>query len=147
MPGNDDQDKDKELSPALPVAEAIPAEKPPEKVKLPETPAERKKRKLAMIETESHEDRSKRRAEEFDRHVRAHQEIIKQSHEKYPAPFCTKSAPWEGFTREQKILWNDRRTDIDQANRAYHNAVRKTFADHLGEDEHLKQLRAKKEAA
>lgn len=114
-----------------------------EPAKQPDTPEERHKKRLEAVENEPHEKTSERRQTELQLHHKTHMENVQASHEKYPAPLDFRNCA----TDAERNNWNARANDIQMANRAYHLAVRATFAEHQGEDAHLGRLRAAKNAA
>jgi hypothetical protein len=118
-----------------------------EKVRLPETPEERTKRRLKEAEAESDDARSKRRATEISRHFDVHMENVNAAHKAHPAPFNSKLVPWDSLTREEQLNWNARSTVIASANKAYNLAVRRTFEEHQSEDAHLARVRKSKQEA
>jgi hypothetical protein len=129
-----------DTAPAVPVPVA---EEPA--AKQPETEAERRKRRLAEVEKESDDAKSKRRAAELAVHHSAHTENVAAAHERYPAPVAFERD--REYTRAEIENWNARRKDIDMANKAYHRAVRRTVLEHQAEDEHCARVRATKQNA
>jgi hypothetical protein len=123
----------------------LPVEAP--KVTQPETPAERRKRRLEAAVQESDDDRSKRRHAELSSHKAAHTIWITEAHEAHPVPLDVK---FEDLTEAQQHSWNERGGVIASANKAYHLAVRRTFEEHQAEDAHIRRVRdaaaAKQEA-
>lgn len=109
----------------------------PEVVKKPPTEAERKTAHLAMVANEGEEDRVKRRASEFQALTNVHVDNVKKSHDMYP----TRRIDYLKMDQDEQRRWNDKRKNIDQANRAYHLAVRRVANDHREEDIHLAKLR------
>jgi hypothetical protein len=125
---------------------------PEEKVVLPDTPEQRTKKRLEAAVKETDDQRSERRAKELSRHFDAHMENIKGIHAAHPAVFFTHGMPQLAGMSDDAVTdamnaWNARRTQIDQANKAYHRAVRQTFAEHLAEDVHVRKVTAAKNAA
>lgn len=138
MPDERIDDEGERLPPALPNAMA---EKPAdEKVKQPDTPAERRKKRLELAVSETDDKRSERHRTEMHTHKKAHDEHIAEAHEAYPIPLDIK---FEEMTSEQQRMWNDRRKTIDSANKAYYNAVRTTFTEHQAELAHVQREAAK----
>lgn len=128
----------------IPVRDAAPMAEA--SAKQPETETERRKRRLAAAEQEPDDDRAKRRAAELDVHRSAHMENVAGAHAKYPnAPLHFEKG--REYTVTEMSDWNARRNDIDMANKAYHRAVKLTFAEHQAEDTHIVRVRAAKNAA
>jgi hypothetical protein len=124
-------------APAAPEAKAV----------LPPTEAERRKARFDKLAQEPNDKRSERRAGEFKVHLDVHFENVAEAHESYPTPdmaegYSKASYPFEEWTREEQTRWNEKRKQIDSANRAYHLAVRRTFVEHVAEDNHLAKVRA-----
>lgn len=118
---------------------APPAAPKDDKVKLPPTPEERHKARLEKAAKESDDERSERRAKELGVHIAAHTQYVAEAHEKFPAPLHNR---WDDYTDEEKKNWNLRGQEIASANRAFHLAVRQTFAEHQAEDRHVSKLHA-----
>ena len=137
MPDNNGTDKVQAAPPAL------PADKPVERVKLPPTEAERLKIRLDNAAKENDDDRSKRRAKEFQAHIDAHKENLAEAHATFPAPVHRN---WDEYTDEEKKNWNERGKVIASANRAFHLACRRSLGDHQAEDRHVSKLRAEEAA-
>lgn len=122
-----------------PKVDAPVAEKAePAKAKLPPTEKERKAAHLDMVAKEDDKARFDRRASELKTQLDIHFENINQAHEKYPY----RRIAFEDMTEAEQRNWNERRNDIDMANKAYHRAVKATCAAHSDEDIHLAKLRA-----
>lgn len=129
------------------VAAPAPAAAPEVAVK-PDTPSEAQKKRLTRALKETDDERSERRAGELKTHFDAHMENIKGIHAAYPASFFTKGSYDELLLNEKAFkdaveADNARRVQIDSANKAYHRAVRATFADHQAEDHHIRSEQAK----
>lgn len=125
-----------------------PNDEDTERGRLPETPAERVKRRHAEAEAETDDERSDRRAEELATHLDSHAATIASIHTTHPAPFSSRQLDWENdLSDAEKLAWNERARQIGMANRAYHLAVRRTFEEHRAEDRHVAQALAKKEGA
>jgi hypothetical protein len=114
---------------------ALPVEEP--KVTQPETPAERRKRRLEAAVQESDDNRSKRRHAELSSHKAAHDIWMAEAHAAHPVPLDVK---FEDLTEAQQRSWNERGAVIASANRAYHLAVRRTFEEHQAEDAHIRKV-------
>jgi hypothetical protein len=127
MPDRNGNDNGRAMAIDPPVVEAV---------RLPETPAERRKRRLEAALAESDEQRSKRRHEELHTHKQAHNEHLTEAHAIYPVPLDLK---FENLTEDQQQAWNARSLIIASANRAYHLAVRQTFEEHQAENAHLQR--------
>lgn len=122
--------------------EDVVEEKAPEKAVLPKTESERWAHHLeSVVAKEDDDTRSKRRHKELSALVDTHFANVAKSHEMYPV----RKIPYKTLTQQEQKNWNEKRRDIDMANRAYHLAVRRTCAAHVAEDVHLVRLR--KEAA
>lgn len=121
--------------PALPAVEVV---------KQPMTDQERRKQRLEQALAETDDERSTRRASELKRHGEAHAEWIAEAHAMHPAPV---HRDWEAMTEAEQKAWNARRELIDSANKAYHLAVRRVYADHVAEDMHIRREMAKRENA
>jgi uncharacterized protein (DUF2235 family) len=132
MPDKNGNDGGRSLTGVSPVEEVV------EKVRQPETPAERRKRRHEAALTESDEDRSKRRHVELHSHKEAHNVHIAEAHANHPVPLDVK---FENLTEDQQRDWNARSAVIASANRAYHLAVRTTFEEHQAEDAHIQRTR------
>ncbi len=107
-----------------------------EEVRQPETPEERRKNKFAKLHEEDDDARSQRRASELAQLLVVHQSNIQEAHDAYPAPL---HRDWEAMTPDQQRAWNERRSKIDSANKAYNRAVQAAIAEHRAEDVHLAQ--------
>lgn len=132
MPEQNDNGSDR------PVPSALPVPVQEEKVKLPPTEEERRKARLEKAEKETDVERSERRGKELARHFDTHMENVKEAHASLPASLTRNFEEW---TPEQQRNWNERSKVIASANRAYHLAVKRTFAEHVAEDKHLKRVR------
>jgi hypothetical protein len=127
-------------------APAKPEVASPPLARKPPTEDERAALQLEKLKGESDDTRSKRRAAELQALSDTHLENVKNSHKRYPTP----NVPYAQFTPAEQKRWQEKRKDLDQANRAYHLAVRRTCGQHRAEDAMLIQLRAEaaaKEAA
>ena len=145
MPDTNGKGTDREQPPLLPVAvDAQPANTSEEKVKLPPTEAERKKLHLEMVLKESEDERFERRKKDMALHLEVHMLNVAEAHEKHPAPL---TRDFENWTDAQQRSWNERSKTLASANRAYHLALRATFAKHQEEDRHIRREAAKKENA
>lgn len=131
-------DNDRPAPPALPVVQQDAREEKQEQVKLPPTEAERRKARLEKAEKESDDERSERRTKELRVHFDAHMENVKEAHANYPAPLTRNFEEW---TFDEQRNWNERSKVIASANKAYHLAVKRTFAEHVTEDNHVKRVR------
>jgi hypothetical protein len=126
---------------SLVVNRGTPVEdKAPEKAVLPKTEAERWSHHLETVVSKEDDDtRSTRRHKELNALLDTHLANVAKSHEMYPV----RRVPYKTLTQQEQKNWNEKRRDIDMANRAYHLAVRRTCAAHVAEDAHLAKLRAK----
>lgn len=109
------------------------------KARQPETPVERRKRRLDEALAESDEDRSKRRHAELSSHKAAHDIHMAEAHAAHPVPLDVK---FEDLTEDLQRSWNERSLVIASANRAYHLAVKRTFEEHQAEDAHIRRVRS-----
>ena len=117
-------------------AAASPAKPPP-------TEEQRAALRLEKLKTEKEEDRTKRRTDEIKALTDAHLANVLAAHALWPTP----AKPFEDMTETEQQNWQTKRKDIDQANRAYHLAVKRTCAAHRSEDVTLARVRAEEAAA
>lgn len=104
-----------------------------EKVGLPPNEAERRKTRLEKAVSESDDARSERHAAELKTHLDVHFENISKVHTDYPTP----DKPYLSMTHNEQVTWNEKRKQIDMANRAYHLAIKRTYGDHREESVHV----------
>lgn len=112
-------------------------------VRLPPTESERQAAALESLKQEDDAARTKRRAAELQALTNTHLDNVKKSHARFP----TRNIPFQKLTEQERRNWQQKRKDLDQANRAYHLAVRRVCAKHRAEDAALAQARVTREAA
>jgi hypothetical protein len=109
-----------------------------QEVKLPPNEAERRKLRLEKAAGEDDDVRSERHATELKVHLDTHFENIGKIHTDYPTP----DKPYLAMTHSEQLTWNEKRKQIDMANRAYHLAIKRTCAEHREESVHVAKVRA-----
>src|SRR6185312_8690713 len=118
-------------------AKAEPPAVPVEKAAQPLSESQLRAKRLEAAAKENDDECSERRAKELAVHLDAHFENVDAAHDKYPAPvgrYDEQGRTFEDWPEQVQKNWNARRKDIDMSNRAYHLAVRRTFAEHQAED-------------
>lgn len=109
-----------------------------EQVRQPLNEAQRRAAHLDKIKDEQPDECYERRGKELTSLYEVHLANVQEAHAEHPTP----SLPFEEMEMEDQLRWNEKRTAVDSANRAYNRAVKAACAGHRDEDIHLAKLRA-----